>query len=320
MSHAAGPPVRSGTLRGEISIADLITTAARLGARDPAGLAAVTEILGLRMPVAATPPGRLPEPPRLAGTSPSRTSAARRPVLDRSGTAGPAVAARLRREGDDEPAPAWLAAVTVLPPPGSAGFRVPPQPLLPPVQARSSMAAVAATWHRGRRLDLDALVRRSARLQPMTGCFLAELRTAASIQLLVDQGEGMQPYADDLDFLARQLLDVAGRDRVEQRTFVGTPRRGLDPDVFTGDTARWKLPAPRSLVLIVTDLGTGGPAGSRDRAPAREWQAVAAAVASAQADLRVLTPFPPGRLPAGLAATLPVTDWDSLAHLVRLRG
>ena len=182
------------------------------------------------------------------------------------------------------------------------------------------MATLAATWRPGRRLDMVTLVKRSARLQPPTACFLAELRTAPFVQLLVDRGEGMEPYADDLDFLAAQFVDVAGRDRVEQRTFVGTPRRGLDPDVFTGETAEWKRPAAKSLVLILTDLGMGGPTGSRDRAPADEWRAVAATVASVQADLRVLTPFPPSRLPAGLAEIMRIVSWDSLAHLVRLRG
>jgi hypothetical protein len=182
------------------------------------------------------------------------------------------------------------------------------------------MAALTATWRPGRRLDLVTLVKRAARLQPLTACFLAELRSASFVQILVDCGEGMQPYADDLAFLAGQAADVAGHDRVEQRTFAGSPQRGLDPDIFTGKTADWKPPAPGSLILVLTDLGVGGPAGSRDRASAREWRKVAETVASVQAHLRVLTPFPGSRTPTGLADIMRVVSWDSLPHLVRLRG
>lgn len=312
---------RSRRHRGDVSIADVVAAAARLGATDPADLAVIARALDLTIPVAPIepPPGPTAEPsPPPAGSAEPTAHAATAP--DRAGITGAPVAARLRREDRAEPAPAWLEAVEALSPAGSGSFRVSPQPPLPAMQARSSMAALAATWRPGRRLDLATLVRRSARLQPLTACFLAELRTASFVHMLVDRGEGMEPFANDVEFLAAQFTDVAGHDRVEQRTFVGTPRRGLDPNVFTGETAEWKRPAARSLVLILTDLGVGGPAGSRDRAPAVEWRAVAATVASVEAELRVVTPFPPSRWPAGLAETMRIVSWDSLVHLVELRG
>jgi hypothetical protein len=314
---------RARRQRGDISIADIVTAAARLGATDPADLTVIGQVLHLTTPIVpVTPTQRLnpaPSGPSMTLSS-TMVSSQVTTMPHRAGVTGAPVAARLRQDDHVEPIPAWLDAVSALSPAGSGSFKVPPEPPLPAVQARSSIAALAAARRPGRRLDMVTLVKRSARLQPPTACFVAELRTASFVQVLVDRGEGMEPYVDDLDFLAAQFVDVAGRDRVEQRTFVGTPRRGLDPDVFTGETAKWKRPAARSLVLVLTDLGVGGPPGSRDRAPAYEWRAVAETVALAQAHLRVLTPFPPGRLPAGLVEIMRLVSWESLAHLVQLRG
>lgn len=306
--------------RGDVSISDAVTAAALLGATDPADMAAICEALNLTIPIVPVgpPPGPTPVPPQPSRTSLSTIPQALAP--NRAGIIGMPVAAQLRQDDRTEPIPTWLDTVPALSSAGSSSFWVPPEPPLPAVQARSSMATLTASWRRGRRLDMVTLVKRSARLEPPTACFLAELRTAPLVQILVDRGEGMEPYADDLDFLTAQLKDVAGRDRIEQRTFVGTPRRGLDPDVFTGETAEWKRPAAESLVLILTDLGMGGPPGSRDRAPAEEWRTVAEAVASVQANLRVLTPFPPNRFPPGFAESMRIASWDSLAHLVRLRA
>jgi hypothetical protein len=308
--------------RGDVSIGDVVTAAERLGATDPADLAAIGQALRLTIPPVTVAPLQASASTR---SWPSRTlsstmSAAETTTPNRADITGTPVAARLRQGDRFDPIPAWLGAVRALPSAGSSSFGVPYEPPFPAVQARSSMATLAATLRPGHRLDMAALVKRSARLQPPTVCFLAELRTASFVQVLVDRGEGMEPYTDDLDFLAAQFVDVAGRDQVERRTFVGTPLRGLDPDVFTGETTEWKRPAPLSLVLVLTDLGAGGPIGSRDRASADEWRAVAATVASVQAHLRVLTPFPASRLSAGLAEIMRIVGWDSLAHLVRLRG
>jgi hypothetical protein len=312
---------RSRRHRGDVSIADVVAAAARLGATGPADLAVIAHALRLTIPAAAIEPPPeptpMPSPPPVASAEPAARAAT---APDRAGITGAPVAARLRHEDHAELAPAWLDAVEALPPAVSGSFWVRSQPPLPAMQARSSMAALAATWRPGRRLDMATLVRRSAHLQPLTACFLAELRTASFVHILVDRGEGMEPFTDDVDFLIAQIMDVAGRDRVEQRTFAGTPRRGVDPNFFTGETAKWERPAAGSMVLILTDLGVGGPAGSRDRAPAAEWRAVAATVASAEAELRVITPFAPSRWPAGLAAIMRIVSWDSLVHLVELRG
>ena len=307
--------------RGNVSIADAVTAAAILGATDHADLATIGQVLDLT--ALATPAGPTQEPvpvPPPSQSLPSMMPSAQATTASRPTITGTPVAAWIRREDHAEPIPAWLDAVRALPPTGSGSFGVRPEPPIPAVQARSSMATLAATWRTGRQLDMAAMVRRSALLQPLTASFLAELQTAPFVQLLLDRGEGMQPYLADLDFLADEFVDVAGRDRVERRTFVGTPLRGLDPDFFTGESAHWEGPAAGSLVLVLTDLGLGGPPASRDRAPASEWRAMAATVASVQADLRVLTPFPPARSPAGLAEIIRIVNWDSLAQLVRLRG
>jgi hypothetical protein len=304
------------TGRGDISIADALAAAAILGTTEPSELAA----LDLAVPGAPTldarvaevmlaelPPGPVPTPPQ-------------GPLADQVTTPGLPVAARLREDPRVQVAPAWLAVTPVLSGARPGGATVPAEPLLPAGRARSSMILLTATPDRGRRLDVPALLRQVALLKPLSAMYEDELRTAAFVQLLVDVGEAMQPFTEDLAFLADQLIDVAGQDRVEERTFTGTPRRGLDPDPFGGSGRPWKPPPPGSLVVVLSDLGVGGPVGDRDRAPAREWLMVARAIAEAQANVRVLTPFPLHRVPTPLARKLRITPWDDLAHLVRLRG
>ncbi len=235
----AGPAARR---RGDVSIADAVTAAAILGATDQADLASIGQVLDLK---ALAVPAKPVREPALVRPAPSRSLPSTVPPAQpmtaiRPTITGTPIAARIRMEDGAEQFPAWLDAVQALAPAASGRFGVPPEPPLPAVQARSSMATVAATWRTGHRLDMAAMVRRSALLRTLTASFLAELRTAASVQLLLDQGEGMQPYVADLDLLAAQFVDVAGRDRVEQRTFVGTPLRGLDPNLFTGQTAQWE--------------------------------------------------------------------------------
>ena len=215
--------------RGDVSIADAVTAAALLGATQPADIAAICEALHLTIPIVPVgpPPGPTPVPPQPSRTSSSTIPQATTP--NRAGIIGMPVPAQLRQDDRTEPIPTWLDTVPALSSAGSGSFGVPPEPPLPAVQARSSMVTLTASWRPGRRLDMVTLVKRSARLEPPTACFLAELRTVPLVQILVDRGEGMEPYADDLDFLTAQLVDVAGRDRVEQRTFVGTPRTGARP-------------------------------------------------------------------------------------------
>ena len=306
--------------RGDISFADALTAARRLGATAEADLQAIVRALDLQ---SGAPPSAAPvepppdEPPRIDTTSvaaepePSRQPSSADPTWDD-------VQLTTYPAGEPERTPpAWASGerIDFLAPRAAT---LPPTPPLPREVARAAMSAVIATHHVGRRLDLDWIVRRAARLEPIAPPrLLGELRTAPVIWLLVDCGEGMEPYAADTTFLVAELIAVGGTDRIDRHAFTGTPTRGLDPDPRTGKAKPWTPPPPRALLVVLSDLGAGGPPGSRDCASAAAWAAFAKSVSSADATLRALTPFGRARRPSAVEHA---AAWESVTELMALRA
>jgi hypothetical protein len=323
MSWSPPPaPEHRRTARGEISLGDAITAIARLGAVEPPAVASVIDALGLAVaPLTAplsTPSPYVPAPSR----APHWVDTGEEPARDEEGATASegAIGVTVRYEDDGADAPGWLDEVTAVSF-GQIGEQAEAEPPLPEMQVRAAMALVAATRRPGRQLDMRRLIERASRGRPLAPPPIAlKLRTASFIQLLIDVGEGMEPYAADVAFLEDRFLEVAGADRVEVHTFHGSPLRGVDPDVLTRAVEPWDRPPPRSLVVVLSELGAGGPAVSRERAGAAEWRELATQVAECGASMRVLTPFPAARWPPGLAELAHVTNWESLATLVEHRA
>jgi hypothetical protein len=312
------PPADEGQIRGELSMGDALTAARLLKPSDDDGYAAILGFLDLALisPVAVErrilPPHRPPSG-NLLDTPPMDGSDLESETPEESG--GTPLGAQLHELDTVANPPDWLLEPDQLEHATRARLSLEPDPPVPAVQARTALAASAALPRAGRRLDVPRLVRRAARLRPLTPPPLVlELRTAPAVQLLVDQGEGMEPFGTDCIFLATQLEDVAGHDRVVRHWFVRTPLQGLDPDPLQATHSLWKIPTG-ALVLVISDLGIGGPVGSPDRGSAREWLRVATEVAEHDGLLRALTPFGPDHGPHGLAAAADVVGWDALTNL-----
>lgn len=305
--------------RGELSMGDALTAAALLGADDDTSRAAIIELLGLDL----VPPREAERPRRRRRRTPAREpvaepGAATDPASgERADAGGKPVGAKVTRLEDDRASPpAWMFEGDDVAPPEAGWFGVPPVPPIQPAQARAAMAAAASSQRTGTRLDLKRLIQTASQLRSLVPPpLLAEMRIAPVVMLLVDEGESMEPYFDDVAFLATHLTDVAGRDRVERHSFVRTPLDVLDDD----EDVAWKGVAG-SLVVVISDLGVGGPLGSRDRGSPRRWRAFADAVARDGAALRVLTPFGPGRVPSGLDTVADIVGWDTLANLASFRA
>ena len=307
--------------RGEISLGDAVAAAGRLVA-DEEGVASILEALGLAVEAVA-PEEKPPTPPREPNGvdddwetddgSPEETP-------PQSTTSGEAIGVTVSFVDDDAGRPRWVdGASSITFGPFTAEVAVPPP--LPEAQSRAAMVVACATRRPGRKLDVERLIARAVLLRPLAPPpVLSQLRTAASIQLLIDVGEAMEPYTADVAFLEDRFVDVAGADRVERHTFVGTPLRGVDRDVLTSTVEAWEPPPPRSLVVVISELGIGGPRRRRGRADAAEWRELAAEVAECGASLRILTPFGADRWPDGLADAAHVTNWESLADLVEHRA
>jgi hypothetical protein len=283
--------------RGDLSLADVLDAARRLGASD---LRRISEIIFASPgpgPAAPTPQPPVPTPndpsfppsPPLDPLPPAARATGERAV---GGAPVPMTLDEITAAADR---PDWLDAVGALPLPASRGRPVPSAPPVAPVRARAAFGAIVRRDVPGRRIDLAELIARAAQGRPWTPLpVLIEPRVAPFVQVLSDVGENMEPYLDDVTFLARRLREVAGLDRSESRTFVGTPLRGTDVDPFTGEAAGWQPPPSGSVVVLVTDLGLNGPSDpwSRPGPTAAEWRRFTSELAEASLRTVVLSPYP----------------------------
>ena len=171
------------------------------------------------------------------------------------------------------------------------------KPLFTPGQGRAILAATVATWDPTGPVDLDRLVDRVARALPVQR--LPRRRQASlvrGIQLLVDTGKGMEPFARDQQELTDELRRVVGKSRVAEFRFRDCPLRGAgDGPVWT-----WKSyhpPSPGTPVVVLTDLGIGGPRFLPERSRPREWRALAERLARRNSPLVAFVPYPASRWP-----------------------
>ncbi|HEX7186218.1 MAG TPA: hypothetical protein VF756_30615 [Thermoanaerobaculia bacterium] len=197
---------------------------------------------------------------------------------------------------------------------GSASVAAPePEPLLVPLWARGILGAAVATLSEAGPLDVERLVRGVARGMPWRRVPREPWPTLAhGIQVLVDRGDAMLPFAADQEQLVEQVGAVAGRDRLQVLDFEGCPSWGAGTDSqgeWEDYFERWTPPAGTP-VLALTDLGIGaGAYGSRPVRPA-EWRAFAERLRRAGCPLVAFVPYARERWPAGLDRSLRILPWD----------
>lgn len=184
------------------------------------------------------------------------------------------------------------------------------EPLLPS-RVRSAMLSTAISMREETgELDLARAVQSIA-----SGQVLARLPRVPvpslrrGVQVLADLGEGMLPYAADRGELSVAIQRIAGKEQTELLRFAGTPLRGAGP----GPRHRWGrwVPPPRGTpVLLLTDLGLGGPLLSHDRAPLGEWLRFSEEARRGGCPLLAFVPYEPERWPAELARVITLLPWD----------
>jgi hypothetical protein len=187
---------------------------------------------------------------------------------------------------------------------------LPHQPLLLPRRAPSIIAAAAATVTEEDAPDPEALVEMVAEGRPVQRIPHRRRRTLIrGVQVLLDHGKGMEPFARDQVELLRDIRSVVGRSAVERVSFRNAPTRGALP----AGQRRWQAytpPPAGTPVLAVTDLGIGGPPVYPARAQSGEWVDLAAQLGRRGSALVALVPYPPSRWPPQVAAAVPVVTWD----------
>ena len=185
------------------------------------------------------------------------------------------------------------------------------EPLLPPQQQRAVLAALCRRRTADGDLDVEVVVDRLARGEPVRRLPLTTRATSRrGIQVLTDFGDGMRPFLQDQDEACMALERIAGRDGCEVLRFAGTPLD--DPGAGPGPVWTWRPYAPPTggrPVLVLSDLGAGADAVER-AAIQRRWALFARRMRAAGNQVVALAPVPPYRLPPALRTALSVVTWD----------
>lgn len=296
------------------SVADLIRVAGRLDA-DEATMRAAAVMLGLATTPAAVAPEVPPRPPSVPlpdvsatnrhaaepahGDDPAPLAAddPRRPRRSRLTPAQPSAPV--------PPRPLRGSVTELLPPPPAR--RPPPEPLFSPERQRTVLSTVVSSRQPGADVDVDALVARAARREPVGRVPKRSAPTTRlGVQLLVDHSPAMSPFRRDLRLLATAVRLVVGADAVEVLAFRDDLTDVMSLSGDDGERRRYTpLPGPRP-ILAATELGIAGAGGSARPA---HWLALAEQARVAGSPLVVLVPYPPHRWPAW-AGPLTVVHWD----------
>ena len=188
-----------------------------------------------------------------------------------------------------------------------------PIPLLSPLAGRFIVQELVASSRFGPDPDLERLVDGLARREIPQPVPLQEHRTLAfGVQVLVDEGEGMEPFADDQEGMVDLVQRLVGEAIVDVRRIHEVP----DP---ADPVYPWEPPPPGVPVLALTDLGLAGRVerGAADLNAA--WQLVAAALAVRGSSVIALLPYPPARWPVSLRDCIDLVPWDRSTTTARAR-
>jgi hypothetical protein len=216
----------------------------------------------------------------------------------------------------------WKPDVSPLPPLviKDSNIPLPFDPLLVPNWTRAMMSAALATSGGDGVLDINRIVERLARKEHLKRLPMRPFPTLTQgVQILVDMGPSMIPYARDQAWLQNEVQKVVGYEKAQALRFVGTPLRGAG----IGERSRWaqyQPPASGTPVLLLTDLGICHSASSADWTSDSDWQSFAEVVKRAGCPLIAFVPYAPSRWPRSLARSMILIQWDRPTTIATVRS
>jgi hypothetical protein len=305
--------------RSVISSGDALRAVAALKPRDEETLHALVRMLGLTLgggPATRAAPSIgvwKQSAPKSLSTAAIQLPAREPEQAVLSANQAP-VASRLRhvRSGSAAPVPpTWLEEPgdvlgTAMP----AGEAPRKRALFNRVSRRGILSAALATLVPEGDLDIDAIVDivgRGRALDRLPRLPAPTLRGGA--QLLLDISAGMDPYLEDQQQILNALDDILADDRLDVLYFAGCPDRGAGRGPRDG-WVPW-TPPPRGVpVVVLSDLGIGGPVLDEDRATPAEWLRFAQRVQAEGHTLVALVPYDASRWPAALAREMVLIHWS----------
>jgi hypothetical protein len=132
---------------------------------------------------------------------------------------------------------------------------------------------------------------------------------AQQVQVLVDVGDSMLPFAADQRTAIKAVKAVAGSDRVTVLKFTGSPLRGAGTD----DEEVWNefvFPSSKAQILMLTDLGIGRSPLTETLASVNEWRRFGRELRRRGITCTVFLPYPAKRWPSALAGQFRLVAWD----------
>jgi hypothetical protein len=182
-------------------------------------------------------------------------------------------------------------------------------PLFKPHWERNLISAAVATRAPNGSVDVPRLVNTAARGRPLrTIPRLLQPSLFRGVQVLVDLGEGMGPFARDQAHLLEELRRIVGEELTAVAHFRNNPLRGMGVNPWTWGP--YRPPYPGTPVLALTDLAIGGPVLDPDRSNEGEWLRFTERLAHASCPLVALVPYPERRWPRRLKRQMTLVCWD----------
>jgi hypothetical protein len=219
------------------------------------------------------------------------------------------------QRSDRPEAPAWLQAHGALVSTEPSTRSAPAiEPLFRSETRLALLAALLATDADEGDLDLELILERLSQLRPIEELPRLPVPTLQrGVQVLLDVGQGMDPYAEDRDSFAGWLGGILPNDRVSVLQFVGCPSRGcgIGP---RSEWSPWVPPNRGTPVLALTDLGINGPIFDTERGQMREWLAFARRLEALGCPFAALLPYAANRWPPRLARAMRLLHWSERAN------
>lgn len=198
----------------------------------------------------------------------------------------------------------------------------PVEPLFLPRWTPGILAAALAVETGDGPIDIDRIIDGLARLELRTPLPRRRRRTLdRGVLVLVDESEGMLPFAADTTEIIARVRRVVG-DGVDVWHFDGHPLVAWDgrEQIAVID----KLPQTPRAVLAITNFGRSGPPfRARGAELEREWLGLAARLEHGRFPIVALLPDRPSRVPRALGQRIAVIEWDrqtSVAAAARAVG
>jgi len=221
--------------------------------------------------------------------------------------------------------PAWIDAALPMKPVDVAVVAAPsvPIPLLDPLQARAVLSGALARRLPDGPIDIERVVERIARGEAVVELLRANVPSIArGVQLLIDCGDGMVPYAADVVWIREALLHVVGAYALEVLQFAHSPLRGAGRKSRRTWLPYTDLTPPRrgATIIAVTDLGIRNLEPPAQPASVEEWVAFADHLDRLECPLLALVPYARSRVPSALRRRFAIVEWDRGTTAGRVRA